>query len=84
MVNQFLSGAVFTAGLIAALLFLRSWQRTRDRLFILFTLAFTTLAMERVILLVVSPGNEFAPYIYTVRLFAFLIIIVAIIDKNRR
>jgi hypothetical protein len=28
--------------------------------------------------------NEFVPYVYLFRLLAFLIIIVAIVDKNRR
>ena len=41
------------------------------------------LAVERVLLAVVSHSTEYAPYVYAVRLIAYLFIIVAIVDKNR-
>ena len=42
------------------------------------------LAVERVLLAVVSASNEYAPAVYVARLLAYGCIIVAIIDKNRR
>jgi hypothetical protein len=84
LVNQFLSGAIFMACVTIAVCFLRYWKRTHDRFFVVFSLAFLTLATERIFLLVVNAQNEFVPFIYLVRLAAFLLIIGAIIDKNRR
>jgi hypothetical protein len=83
MLNQFLSGALFTSYLAAGLFFLRFWKKTRDRLFAIFALAFWVFAVERMLLASTSPNDEFRPYVYLVRLSAFLLIIVAIIDKNR-
>ncbi len=81
--SQFLNGAIALGFLVSGLFFFRFWSRTKDRLFVIFGLAFWVMTFERVLLLVVSPANEFRPYVYLVRLFAFLLIIIAIIDKNR-
>jgi hypothetical protein len=40
-------------------------------------------AVERVVLVVISPMDEFAPFVYLVRLLAFGFIIAGLIDKNR-
>jgi hypothetical protein len=82
--HQFLSGGVFVACLAIALLFLRIHRKSPDRLFVYFAIAFAILAVERVLLAVVSRSTEYAPYVYVVRLLAYGFIIVAIIDKNRR
>lgn len=88
-----LAGSIALAYAIAGLFFLRFWARTRDRLFAAFAIAFWVLMFERLLLVFwsVPPaiGNppadeEFLPYIYTVRLVAFLLIIWAVIDKNRK
>jgi hypothetical protein len=83
MLNQFLTGAIFAFFAVLALMFARYWRKTRDRLFILFAVAFGTLAFERATLALVSPDYEFVPYIYLVRLMAFGLIMIAIVDKNR-
>ncbi|MDZ4860634.1 MAG: DUF5985 family protein [Candidatus Hydrogenedentes bacterium] len=80
---QFLSGAIMMASAACGLYFLKSWTMSRDRLFFLFALSFWFLAVERWMLAVVSPENEFRYYVYTFRLIAFAIIVVAILDKNR-
>jgi uncharacterized membrane protein len=82
-IGQFLSGALMLAFSAIGLFFRRFWKKTHDRLFAVFAWAFWVLAIERVALLLLSPDNEFQPYIYTIRLVAFLLIIGAIIDKNR-
>ena len=82
--HHFLSGGVFVACLAIALLFLRIHRKSPDRLFVYFAIAFTVLAVERVLLAVVSRSTEYAPYVYVVRLIAYVFIIVAIVDKNRR
>ena len=60
------------------------WKRSRDRLFALFGAAFLILSAERIILATMHAQNEFVPYVYVIRLLAFVVIIIAIIDKNRR
>lgn len=57
---------------------------TGDRLFVIFAAAFGLLMVERLMLATVSTSHELAPYIYVVRLFAFILIMGAVVDKNRR
>ncbi len=83
-ITTFLYGALCVACVSAAMLFLRMWQRSKDRLFGFFAAAFGVLAVERLLLTLVKPDYEFAPYVYVARLIAFGLIIVAIVDKNRQ
>jgi hypothetical protein len=81
----FVSGAIIACNLIVGLFFWRFWRQTRDRLFRYFAFAFWIFALERV-LLVSNTSNvtERSPLVYLFRLAAFLLIIWAILDKNRR
>lgn len=81
-VQQFMSGASVMACLVIALFFLRFWRRTRDRLFAIFSLAFTVFAGNRLALTFVGEESEARPWLYLVRLAAFVLILVAIVDKN--
>jgi hypothetical protein len=72
------------ASLIISLFFLRFWRKTHDRLFLFFATSFALLMGERIIRSSLVIDTEVAPYVYMVRLVAFGLIIVAIIDKNRR
>jgi hypothetical protein len=83
VLSNFLAGAIFTAYMVIALLFWRSWQDTQDRLFALFSAAFAALGVERVVLLLLGATNESIHLVYLVRLFAYSLIIWAIVDKNR-
>jgi hypothetical protein len=51
---------------------------------VIFAAAFGLLMVERLLLATVSASHELAPYIYVVRLFAFVLIMGAVVDKNRR
>jgi hypothetical protein len=82
-ITQFLAGALVLAYWAVGYFFLRFWKKTRDRLFRAFAWAFWVLAIERIILLFMSPDHEFRPYVFLVRLTAFLLIIWAVIEKNR-
>lgn len=84
MIEGFLLGVITTASLIAALFFLRFWRYTRDSLFLAFTLAFTIEGLGTCATLLFRHPNEGSPWIYLVRLLAFLTIIFAIVNKNRR
>jgi hypothetical protein len=83
MLQQFLSGGVFVACVAIGLHFLRLYRKTNDRLFVFFAIAFVILAGERVLLSVYNQ-TEYAIYVYAARLLAYLFIIAAIVDKNRR
>lgn len=76
-------GAIAMASLMAALFFLRFWRETRDRFFLLFAIAFFVEALNRAALGMTSVSQEHEPFFYLVRLFAYGLIILAIVDKNR-
>jgi hypothetical protein len=75
-------GALGMGFAAAGLFFLRFWRESNDRLFLFFSLAFFILAVNRVALTHFSPQNLHGDYLYWVRLIAFAIILLAILDKN--
>lgn len=75
-------GASVMACLAIATFFFRSWRRTADSFFLLFAAAFGVLAVNRFVLALAEERDE-ALGLYLVRLAAFLLIAVAIIQKNR-
>jgi hypothetical protein len=81
--NSVLSGAVAMASFVAMLFFLKFWRQTRDRLFLLFSLAFGVDAIIRLFLGLDQVRGEAEPFFYTARLVTFLLIIAAIVQKNR-
>lgn len=83
-VHTFLTGVSAMGFVVAAVFFLRFWHETRDRLFLLFAIAFGALSLNRALLGLVAPGRETQPYLYLVRLAAFVLIAFAVVDKNRR
>ncbi len=83
MVNPLINGAAAMAWLACAMFFLRFWRQSRDRLFGFFALTFTLLAGNAVAGGLLDVGDERRHYIYVVRLFAFLLILYAVWDKNR-
>jgi hypothetical protein len=83
MIEGFLLGVIFTASLTAGVFFLKFWRRTGDRLFLAFAAAFIIEALNRLSFLFIERPNEGSPIIYIVRLLAFLLIVAAIVWKNR-
>ena len=81
--QEVLLGALAMGSAVAALFFLRFWRQTRERLFLIFALAFLVDAVMRVVLAVTEVPNEQEPFFYLGRLLTFILIVVAIIDKNR-
>jgi hypothetical protein len=82
--EQFIMGAIAMASSIVALFFLRFWRETGDRLFAIFALAFLLLGITRLGLALSPQELEGHTHWYWVRLAAFVLILVAIVDKNRR
>lgn len=82
--TQFFSGIAALGAWIGAVYFFKFWLKTRDRLFWMFSVSFCLMALERfVLVLQTSAIQEEYSYVYLIRLIAFIIIIVAVIDKNR-
>lgn len=80
----FLTGGTATACLAIGLYFLRYWTRTGDRFFLIFGLAFWVFAANRVALIAIGDENEAArTLVYVMRLAAFVLLLAAIVDKNR-
>jgi hypothetical protein len=77
------SGAIVMGYAVAGLFFLRFWRETRDRLFLIFSGAFWILGIQRLVLTFTRDMIEDHTALYLVRLFAFLLILAAIVDKNR-
>jgi uncharacterized membrane protein YeiB len=78
-----MSGAILMGYGVCALFFLQFWRSTRDRLFAAFSAAFWVLGLQRLALALVEPLEEWRTGLYAFRLLAFLLIISAILDKNR-
>lgn len=83
MISAFLLGVIAMSSLTASVFFLRFWRDTRDSLFLAFGVAFLIEALNRTASLLLVQPNEGTPWIYIVRLFAFLLILGAIVNKNR-
>jgi Family of unknown function (DUF5985) len=83
VVYHLVSGGIVMGYLVVGLFFLRFWKQTRDRLFLIFAIAFWILGLQRAALAIDRILVEAHTSLYLVRLFAFLFILAAIVDKNR-
>lgn len=79
---DFLAGAVALGYFLAAVFFARFWRSTSDRLFLAFAIAFALLALNQVIATFLEAGDERTVYAYALRVIGFILILVAIVDKN--
>ena len=82
--EDFLMGAIAMGSWIAALFFLRFWRDTHDRLFAIFAISFLLLGGSRLGLVLSNRELEWQTHWSWVRFAAFLLILLAIVDKNRR
>ena len=78
----FLLGVIATSSITASIFFFKFWKRSRDPLFLSFGVAFLIEGMNRTVSLFAARLNEASPWMYIVRLTAFLIILGAILRKN--
>lgn len=82
-INLMLIGAVTLSCCMTGLLFLRSWRMTRDRFFLFFALSFFLQGVSTLLMgISYEPAGDRAPFVYLIRLFAFIVILAAIADKN--
>lgn len=82
--DDFLSGLVVALCAVAGVIFLGFWRQSHDRLFGFFSGSFFLLGLNYLMLTFNPRDSEIRPYLYLVRLAAFLLIIFAIVDKNRK
>lgn len=78
----FFHGMVTMGFIIAGLFFLRFWRRTRDRLFVVFALAFWLLALNQVFLGIQNGADPDQSWEFLPNLGAFGLLILAILIKN--
>jgi hypothetical protein len=85
--NRFMLGALVMACAMAGLFFLRFWRRTRDRLFAMFAVSFWLMGVNWLALSFTDVNArqdaEFRAALYVIRLLAFVLILYAILEKNR-
>lgn len=81
--DQFLYGAIVMGFAVATVLFLSYWRRTRQSLFLSFAASFFLLGINYLSLAVTEiPVEERSP-LFLVRLLAFALLIVGIVQSNR-
>jgi len=80
---MFVYGAITVLATVTGLFFLRYWWLHRDRLFAWFAAAFWCLAISWGVRVTTAVRDENSAVVYLLRLAAYLLIIVAIVDKNR-
>jgi hypothetical protein len=83
MINGFLLGVIVTCSFIAAAFFGRFWRATRDPLFLGFAAAFFLEGLNRTAFLFLDNPNVGDEAIYAIRLLSYLLIVAAIVNKNR-
>jgi Family of unknown function (DUF5985) len=81
---MFLNGAAAMGCLVAALLFLRFWRDSHERLFFFFSVAFWIFAVNYGVLGLVPLAQERRWYVFMLRLVGFLAILWGIVQKNRQ
>ena len=85
--NRLMLGALVMGCAVAGLFFLRFWRKTRDRLFMIFAVAFWLMGINWLALSFTDPrateDAEFRAALYLIRLLAFVLILYAILEKNR-
>lgn len=82
--DEFLSGLIVALSATAGLIFWKFWKQAGDRLFAFFSGAFFLLGLNYLLLTFNPRDSEARPYLYLVRLAAFVAIIIGVIDKNRK
>lgn len=81
---DFLTGVLATSCFVATLFFLRFWRQSRERLFVFFALAFLLQGISRVALVNAQETTEAHTGLYLVRLLAFVLLLIGILDANRK
>lgn len=81
---SFLHGALTLACFLVGVKFLKFWRLSRDRFFLWFAAAFWVFSVGWSVRAFGPTTADHAHYVYVPRLIGFVLIAMAIINKNRR
>jgi hypothetical protein len=81
--HELMTGALAMAFAVVAVFFVKFWLRSGDRLFAFFAMSFLVLAVNRMAIVIFADYSIHDDFLYWVRLSAFILILVGILDKNR-
>ena len=81
--RSLINGAIAMGSFVIGLFFLRFYRQRRDVLFALFGAAFWLMAVNHAALGLSAATAETQVLLYVLRLLAFVLIIAAIVQKNR-
>jgi hypothetical protein len=84
MIEGFLLGIIVTCSFVAAGFFARFWRVSRDVLFLGFAAAFVLEGLNRSAFLFLQNPSVGDENIYMIRLLSYLLILGAIVNKNRK
>lgn len=79
---EFINGAMTVGYIVLGLFFWKFWRRTHDSLFIIFAWAFWLMAANSIAVSAFGSYDLDVGWTYLLRLFAFVLIIIAIVNKN--
>jgi hypothetical protein len=79
---NFLSGMVTGGNLVAALFFFRFWRRTKEPLFVMFSISFVLFAGGQFGSLWLDGPHDDNTWIFLLRLAGFVLLLVGIVRKN--
>ncbi len=82
--DLFLIGYIAAASAAVSLFFLRFWKETRDFLFMAFAIFFAVQGVASAFAVSVENPNMVIDWLYVLRLLAVLLVVTAILRKNRR
>lgn len=82
--NQMIMGAIAMGSFVAGLFFFRFWRSSRDSFFLWFALSFWLESGNRVALALLFAASELEPLFYLLRVVAYGLIVLAILQKNRK
>lgn len=82
--NEFLDGVAFAGFVAVSVWFVRMWLGSRDRLLLAFAVAFGIFAVNRLLLAATEREDEAQTLIYLLRATGFVVIIAAVLERNRR
>lgn len=83
MIDGFLLGVIATASITAGVFFLKFWRATGDIFFLGFAASFVIEGLNRSAVLFTQMPNQAGLWTYLVRLLSLLLILGAILNKNR-
>jgi hypothetical protein len=79
---EYLAGAVTLAFFLAGVHFFKFWKKTKDRLFLHFACAFWLFMLNQIATSLIGATAERTGYAYILRVLGYVLILLAIVDKN--